>query len=111
MLSLVLGIDITDASVDAISSSYTNLELLDLSGYVLFLLNISYLCLLCACSREECMLRHVFVCLLVFSSSITDTGLGMICDVLPDTLSKLLVALCPNITSSKFLIFGLQYIS
>ncbi|CAN6904332.1 hypothetical protein Bca4012_095240 [Brassica carinata] len=69
MLSLVLGIDITDASVDVISSSYTNLELLDLSG-----------------------------------SSITDTGLGMICDVLPDTLSKLLVALCPNITSS-----GIQF--
>lgn len=36
MLSLVLGIDITDASVAAISSSYTNLELLDLSGYVFF---------------------------------------------------------------------------
>ncbi|CAN8279307.1 unnamed protein product [Cochlearia groenlandica] len=69
MLSLVLGISITDASVAAITSSYTNLELLDLSG-----------------------------------SSITDTGLGMICDVLPDTLSKLLVALCPNITSS-----GIQF--
>ncbi|KAL1212544.1 F-box/LRR-repeat protein 17 [Cardamine amara subsp. amara] len=69
MLSLVLGVDITDASVAAISSSYTNLELLDLSG-----------------------------------SSITDTGLGMICDVLPETLSKLLVALCPNITSS-----GIQF--
>ncbi|CAN6837578.1 unnamed protein product [Brassica oleracea] len=69
MLSLVLGIDITDASVAAISSTYTNLELLDLSG-----------------------------------SSITDTGLGMICDALPDTLSKLLVAACPNITSS-----GIQF--
>ncbi|RID65243.1 hypothetical protein BRARA_D00453 [Brassica rapa] len=69
MISLVLGIDITDASVAAISSTYTNLELLDLSG-----------------------------------SSITDTGLGMICDALPDTLSKLLVALCPNITSS-----GIQF--
>ncbi|KAG2325722.1 hypothetical protein Bca52824_008450 [Brassica carinata] len=69
MLSLVLGIDITDSSVAAISSSYTNLELLDLSG-----------------------------------SSITDTGLGMICDALPDTLSKLLVALCPNVTSS-----GIQF--
>ncbi|CAN8254566.1 unnamed protein product [Cochlearia groenlandica] len=69
MLSLVLGVDIIDASVAAISSSYTNLELLDLSG-----------------------------------SSITDTGLGMICDVLPDTLSKLLVAHCPNITSS-----GIQF--
>ncbi|CAH8382723.1 unnamed protein product [Eruca vesicaria subsp. sativa] len=69
MLSLILGIDITDASVAAISSIYTNLELLDLSG-----------------------------------SSITDTGLGMICDFLPDTLSKLLVASCPNITSS-----GIQF--
>ena len=35
MLSLVLGSEITDASVAAISSSYPNLELLDLSGYVL----------------------------------------------------------------------------
>lgn len=34
MLSLVLGTEITDASVAAIASSYTNLELLDLSGYV-----------------------------------------------------------------------------
>ncbi|XP_010527338.1 PREDICTED: F-box/LRR-repeat protein 17-like [Tarenaya hassleriana] len=32
MLSLVLGVEITDASVAAISSTYTNLELLDLSG-------------------------------------------------------------------------------
>lgn len=32
MLSLVLGSEITDASVAAITSSYTNLELLDLSG-------------------------------------------------------------------------------
>ena len=34
MLSLVLGSEITDASVAAIASSYSNLELLDLSGYV-----------------------------------------------------------------------------
>lgn len=33
MLSLVLGSEITDASVAAIASSYPNLELLDLSGY------------------------------------------------------------------------------
>ncbi|KAF8410848.1 hypothetical protein HHK36_003385 [Tetracentron sinense] len=32
MLSLVLGPEITDASVAAISSSYADLELLDLSG-------------------------------------------------------------------------------
>ncbi|XP_039014658.1 F-box/LRR-repeat protein 17-like [Hibiscus syriacus] len=32
MLSLVLGSDITDASVAAIASSYSRLELLDLSG-------------------------------------------------------------------------------
>ncbi|XP_008235326.1 PREDICTED: F-box/LRR-repeat protein 17 [Prunus mume] len=65
MLSLVLGSDITDASVAAIASSYPNLELLDLSG-----------------------------------SSITDSGIGMICNVFPDTLSRLLVALCPNISAS-----------
>lgn len=34
MLSLVLGSEISDASVAAIASSYSNLELLDLSGYV-----------------------------------------------------------------------------
>jgi len=35
MLSLVLGTEITDASVVAISQNYSKLELLDLSGYVL----------------------------------------------------------------------------
>lgn len=34
MLSLILGVEISDASVAAIASSYSNLELLDLSGYV-----------------------------------------------------------------------------
>lgn len=37
MLSLVLGSEITDASVAAIASSFSKLELLDLSGYVLVL--------------------------------------------------------------------------
>ncbi|KAF5795351.1 putative leucine-rich repeat domain superfamily [Helianthus annuus] len=69
MLSLVLGSEITDASVAAISKCYSNLELLDLSG-----------------------------------SSISDMGLGMICNVFPETLTRLLVALCPNITSS-----GIQF--
>ncbi|KAM3688797.1 hypothetical protein ACB098_10G181100 [Castanea mollissima] len=69
MLSLVLGSEITDASVAAIASSYPNLELLDLSG-----------------------------------SSISDSGIGMICNVFPETLSRLLLALCPNITSS-----GIQF--
>ncbi|KAL6007335.1 hypothetical protein ACLOJK_032832 [Asimina triloba] len=66
MLSLVLGSEITDASVAAITSSYANLELLDLSG-----------------------------------SSISDGGIGMICNVLTDSLSRLLLALCPNVTSSN----------
>ncbi|KAK1437299.1 hypothetical protein QVD17_03089 [Tagetes erecta] len=69
MLSLVLGSEITDASVVAISKCYSNLELLDLSG-----------------------------------SSISDSGIGMICNVFPETLTRLLVALCPNITSS-----GIQF--
>ncbi|XP_010274204.1 PREDICTED: F-box/LRR-repeat protein 17-like [Nelumbo nucifera] len=69
MLSLVLGSEITDASVAAIASTYENLELLDLSG-----------------------------------SSISDSGIGMICNVFPETLSRLLIALCPNITSS-----GIQF--
>ncbi|CAA2981930.1 F-box LRR-repeat 17-like [Olea europaea subsp. europaea] len=71
MLSLVLGSEISDASVAAIASSYSNLELLDLSG-----------------------------------SSISDSGIGMICNVFAETLSKLLLALCPNITSS-----GIQFAS
>ncbi|CAL5425145.1 unnamed protein product [Camellia sinensis] len=69
MLSLVLGSEITDASVAAIASSYSNLELLDLSG-----------------------------------SSISDSGIGMICNVFPETLTRLLLSLCPNITSS-----GIQF--
>ncbi|XP_074568954.1 F-box/LRR-repeat protein 17-like [Curcuma longa] len=69
MVSLVLGSRITDAAVTAIVSSYTNLELLDLSG-----------------------------------SSITDSGLRMICNVFPRTLCRLLLALCQNITSS-----GIQF--
>ncbi|CAA6667273.1 unnamed protein product [Spirodela intermedia] len=69
MLSLVLGSKITDAAVASIVSSYTDLELLDLSG-----------------------------------SNISDSGIGMICNVYPDTLSRLLLALCPNITSS-----GIQF--
>ncbi|XP_014512280.1 F-box/LRR-repeat protein 17 [Vigna radiata var. radiata] len=69
MLSLVLGSEITDASVAAISSSYPNLELLDLSG-----------------------------------SSVSDSGISMICNVFPDTLTRLLLAVCPNVTSS-----GIQF--
>ncbi|KAJ1385518.1 Leucine-rich repeat domain superfamily [Sesbania bispinosa] len=68
-LSLVLGYEITDASVAAITSSYPNLELLDLSG-----------------------------------SGISDSGIGIICNVFPETLSRLLLALCPNVTSS-----GIQF--
>ncbi|CAA0828051.1 F-box/LRR-repeat protein 17 [Striga hermonthica] len=37
-------------------------------------------------------------------SSISDSGIGMICNVFPETLSKLLLSLCPNITSS-----GIQF--
>ncbi|KAL5561796.1 hypothetical protein UlMin_031543 [Ulmus minor] len=69
MLSLVLGSEITDASVAAIASSYPYLELLDLSG-----------------------------------SSVSDSGIGMICNVFPETLRRLLLALCPNISSS-----GIQF--
>ncbi|KAM0936634.1 putative F-box domain, leucine-rich repeat domain superfamily, F-box-like domain superfamily [Dioscorea sansibarensis] len=69
MLSLVLGSKITDSSVAAIVSCYTNVEMLDLSG-----------------------------------SSISDNGIGMICNAFPQTLSRLLLALCPNITSS-----GIQF--
>ncbi|KAK6141608.1 hypothetical protein DH2020_024643 [Rehmannia glutinosa] len=37
-------------------------------------------------------------------SSVSDSGIGMICNVLPETLSKLLLALCPNITSKRLLL-------
>ncbi|KAK9137659.1 hypothetical protein Sjap_008253 [Stephania japonica] len=37
-------------------------------------------------------------------SSISDSGIGMICNEFPETLSRLLLALCPNITSS-----GIQF--
>ncbi|WOL19641.1 hypothetical protein Cni_G28443 [Canna indica] len=37
-------------------------------------------------------------------SSITDSGIRMICNAFPETLSRLLLALCPNITSS-----GIQF--
>lgn len=36
-----------------------------------------------------------------YRSSISDSGIGMICNVFPETLTRLLVALCPNITSSN----------
>ncbi|KAM7257122.1 hypothetical protein ACFE04_012863 [Oxalis oulophora] len=72
MLSLVLGSEITDASVAAIASCYSKLELLDLSG-----------------------------------SSISDTAIGMICNVFSDTMSRLLLALCPNITSSNSNLYNL----
>ncbi|KAG5051775.1 hypothetical protein AAZX31_02G136100 [Glycine max] len=77
MLSLVLGSEITDASVAAIASSYPNLELLDLSG-----------------------------------SGISDSGISMICNVFPDTLTRLLLALCPNVTSSgiQFATFQLPHL-
>uniref|UniRef100_A0A7N0UFZ8 F-box domain-containing protein n=1 Tax=Kalanchoe fedtschenkoi TaxID=63787 RepID=A0A7N0UFZ8_KALFE len=37
-------------------------------------------------------------------SSISDSGIGMICGVFSETLSRLLLALCPNVTSS-----GIQF--
>ncbi|KAH1070235.1 hypothetical protein AAZX31_03G140600 [Glycine max] len=69
MLSLILGSEVTDASIAAIASSYLNLELLDLSG-----------------------------------SSVSDSGVSMICNVFSETLTRLLLALCPNVTSS-----GIQF--
>lgn len=40
-------------------------------------------------------------------SSISDSGIGMICNVFPNTLSRLLLALCPNITSSTIQVLAL----
>nr|XP_025643353.1 F-box/LRR-repeat protein 17 isoform X2 [Arachis hypogaea] len=37
-------------------------------------------------------------------SGISDSGIGIICNVFPETLSRLLLALCPNVTSS-----GIQF--
>ncbi|GFZ19749.1 RNI-like superfamily protein [Actinidia rufa] len=111
MLSLVLGSEITDASVASIASSYSNLELLDLSGLNLLnevwefthdAVNVYF--------KEQLPLSHVtvldinFYAIFNISSSISDSGIGMICNVFPETLSRLLLALCPNITSS-----GIQF--
>ncbi|TKY52690.1 F-box/LRR-repeat protein 17 [Spatholobus suberectus] len=45
-------------------------------------------------------------------SGITDNGLGIICNVFPETLSRLLLALCPNVTSSgiQFATFQLPHL-
>lgn len=37
-------------------------------------------------------------------SGVSDSGISMICNVFPDTLTRLLLALCPNVTSSIFLL-------
>ncbi|KAF4358102.1 hypothetical protein F8388_009385 [Cannabis sativa] len=94
MLSLVLGSEITDASVAAIAESYPNLELLDLSGYV-----SNSICII----KVIVNLTHAMVAN-SNESGISDNGIGMICNVFPDTLTRFLVALCPNITSS-----GIQF--
>ncbi|CAI9294799.1 unnamed protein product [Lactuca saligna] len=39
-----------------------------------------------------------------YRSSISNCGIGMMCNVYPETLTRMLVALCPNITSS-----GIQF--
>ncbi|KAJ1266231.1 hypothetical protein BS78_08G135500 [Paspalum vaginatum] len=41
-------------------------------------------------------------------SSITDNGLGMICNAFPNTLTRLLLALCPNITSCSVQVAAAQ---
>lgn len=109
MLSLVLGSEITDASVAAIASSYSSLELLDLSGCVLlpapFVLRF-----LKIANLMECVMIIAFsLDVSRHRSSISDNGIGMICNEYPETLSKLLLALCPNITSSNIQICFLDY--
>lgn len=37
-------------------------------------------------------------------SGISDSGIGMVCNVFPETLKRLLLALCPNVTSSNSLL-------
>lgn len=34
-------------------------------------------------------------------SSVSDSGISMICNVFSETLTRLLLALCPNVTSSN----------
>ncbi|KAL6893524.1 hypothetical protein ACP4OV_007622 [Aristida adscensionis] len=41
-------------------------------------------------------------------SNITDNGVGMICKAFPDTLSRLLLALCPNVTTRGIQIATVQ---
>ena len=123
MLSLVLGSDITDASVAAIAQSYPNLELLDLSGYVsksmcIFTDYCVYNSSMVTNAHEYIIHNDIFSLLMFsksifrvlseFRSGISDSGVGMICNVFPDTLTRLLVALCPNITSSKHRVLTLK---
>ena len=97
MLSLVFGTEITDASVASISQSYSKLELLDLSGYVLEQMHIKIVK-----SLHKFIFEIAFLTLQVdFRSSISDSGIGMICNVFPGTLSRFLLAICSNITSSN----------
>lgn len=53
---------------------------------------------------------YLLLCVADYRSSVSDSGIGMICNVFPSTLSRLLLALCPNITSSNSLVLSLFYI-
>ena len=64
----------------------------------------------------ECVYIYIYsfiylfleVCLTVnlyHRSGISDSGIGMICNVFSETLTRLLLALCPNVSSSNHILF------
>lgn len=74
--------------------------LLHQSGIAWFKWVCSFICSLIA-SMYPWSCKYWFICIWLVRSSITDSGIRMICNVFPKTLCRLLLALCQNITSSK----------
>jgi hypothetical protein len=60
--------------------------------YAIFLISMSLF-------KKSCLMGYCHN-----RSGISDSGIGMICNVFPETLRRLLLALCPNVTSSNRLL-------
>lgn len=75
---------------------YSNPELIDLSGYVFML--VPFLL-----SNYTLFFFFLIMSVVDYKSSISDGGIGMICNILPESLTRLLSFLCPSITSSNSL--------
>jgi hypothetical protein len=60
-------------------------------------------------SHQDVIFNHLIFFLSFSRSSISDNGVGMICMAYPHTLSRLLLALCPNMTTRKLYIYLTTY--